>query len=201
MAGLSSSARSSRVGKLRYMGYSGQADPAFWRPGEPGVGDRSGPRAATVCMRGHVLKRYLAEVPAEPLGFCLECGAPVIGRCPSCKIRVRGSSHVPGYLGIDHYEPPRFCDGCGEPLPWATWQDRIYQLENLVQYEQIDEATKLLVLEDLRRLRTAASELDQDGQLTIWKRVKSRAPGLFGGAATPIAQNLLSAYLQQKLGI
>ena len=39
-------------------------------------------------------------------------------------------------------------DGCGEPYPWASRQDRIYQLENLLDEEQIDEPIRLLVMED-----------------------------------------------------
>jgi hypothetical protein len=97
------------------------------------------------------------------------------------------------------YEAPKFCDGCGEPYPWATRQDRIYQLENLLDEEEIDEPTRLLVREDLERLRVDGPELDRDTELAIWRRVKSRAPGLLAGAAWNIAQNLLSAYIQQKL--
>jgi Uncharacterized protein conserved in bacteria (DUF2321) len=102
---------------------------------------------------------------------------------------------------MSEYEAPRFCDGCGEPYPWATRQDRIYQLENLLDEEDIDEPTRLLVRQDLERLRVEGAELGRDAELDIWRRVENRAPGLLGGAAWNIAQGLISAYARQRLGL
>nr|WP_300614428.1 DUF2321 domain-containing protein [Trebonia sp.] len=175
-----------------------QPDPTFWRPGDSWVNEE-GPRAATVCRRGHPIEITLTVAPSRDLGFCNECGAQIIGRCPTCNIRIRGMET--GLVGaMTKYAPPKFCDGCGEPLPWANRQDYIYQLENLLDTEEIDQHTRLLVLEDLERLRTEA-DLGQDKQVEVWKRIKDRAPGLFMGSATKIVQSLITAYVSQKLGI
>lgn len=90
-----------------------------------------------------------------------------------------------------------FCDGCGEPFPWATRQQLIYHLENLLDEENPEEATRLLVIQDLERLRP--SDLGDKEQLEIWLRIKNRAPGLLAGAAGKISQALLTAYLKEKL--
>jgi hypothetical protein len=82
----------------------------------------------------------------------------------------------------------------------GTRQQRIYQLENLLDEEEIDDATRLLVMEDLERLRTSG-ELDQRHQLETWQRIKTRAPGLLAGAAGKISRTLLDAYLKDKLGL
>jgi hypothetical protein len=100
----------------------------------------------------------------------------------------------------DRYTPPMFCDGCGEPFPWSTRQQRIYHLENLLDEEDIDDATRLLVMEDLERLRTSEG-LDERQQLEAWERIKARAPGLLAGTAGKIATTLLTAYLKDKLGL
>lgn len=152
-------------------------------------------------MRGHAKDSNLTQAPAADLGFCRQCGAPILGRCPSCNIRIRGREYAPGVWTGEEYEPPRFCDGCGEPFPWADWQDRIYQLENLLDFEPIDDATRLLVQQDLARLRSDAAELNDEAQLTIWRRVKERAPSLFRETALPIFQSIASAYILQKMGI
>ena len=90
------------------------------------------------------------------------------------------------------------CDGCGEPFPWATRQQRIYQLENLLDEENIDEMTRLLVQEDLERLRTSEGLTEQE-QLGIWKRIKARAPGLLADVGWKTS--LLTALLRDKLGL
>jgi hypothetical protein len=107
----------------------------------------------------------------------------------------------PGLAGaMTKYAPPKFCDGCGEALPWANRQDYIYQLENLLDIEEIDQPTRLLVLEDLERLRIE-TDLGEDKQAEIWKRIKDRAPGLFVGSAMKIIQSLITAYVGKKLGL
>ena len=180
-----------------------QPDPTFWRLHEPGWGDKhQGWQAATVCRRGHAEEDTLTEARTlDVLGFCAECGAQILSRCAACGIRIRGRYHDPGLTDLDPFIPSPFCDGCGEPYPWTTMQDRIYQLENLLDEEDIDDSTKLLVRDDLERLRVGGAELDQDSQLAIWRRIKGRAPGLLAGAAWSVGQSLFNAYLKQKLGL
>jgi hypothetical protein len=56
------------------------------------------------------------------------------------------------------------------------------------------------VLEDLERLRIE-TDLGENKQAEIWKRIKHRAPGLFTGNAMKIVQSLISAYLIKQLGL
>jgi hypothetical protein len=51
------------------------------------------------------------------------------------------------------YTPPNCCDGCGAPHPWASREVLLFELENLLDEEGIDEADRLLVSADLQRLR------------------------------------------------
>jgi hypothetical protein len=179
-------------------------DPSFWRPGEPGWGNRErGYQAATVCRRGHPQQTTLTVPPdPESLGFCPDCGAEILARCLNCGIRIRGELHIPGQVWLEeNFAPRKFCDSCGEPYPWATRQDRIYQLENILDQQDIDDTDKLLVREELERLRVEGPTLEPDAQAAIWRRIKQRAPGLVTGAAWQIGQSLLTAYVQQKAGL
>ena len=102
---------------------------------------------------------------------------------------------------MNQYIPPRFCDGCGEPLPWATREDCIYQLENILDDAPgIDQATRLLVMEDLERLRTG-SDLDSKKEVELWKRIKDRAPALFKTTALPVLRNVATAATLKALGL
>jgi hypothetical protein len=173
---------------------------AFWRLGEPGYDHGfQTRRAALVCKRGHTKSWDVAALPAEPLGFCQKCGAALIVRCPQCGIRIRGLDFYPGVLAIPRYNPPRFCDECGEPMPWAGRQERFYQLENILDQQDIDENDRLLVREDLRRLQESA-DLSSAEQLELWRRIKSRAPGVLSDLGWKIAQTVMEAAIKTKIG-
>ena len=176
-------------------------DPTFWRLDEPGFGSTAGYRAAIVCKRGHARDVDLIKAPSGDLGYCSQCGARMIGRCPSCEKRIRGRMYDPDVLYVvdDVFQPEPFCDACGEPHPWADRAARVHQLENLLDEEDLDEATRLLVSEDLRRIRDGA-ELGDKEQAELWKRVKTRAPGLLTGAAGRITESLITAYVKKQIG-
>src|SRR5262245_18501917 len=116
----------------------------FWLPGEPGFeAGRQKRRGALVCSRGHKVTYRLEQDPGDgPLGYCSDCGAPIIGKCPACGARIRGVDFLPGYLGTISYAPPKFCDGCGEPMPWAGRQERFYQLQNILDQQDIDQSDR-----------------------------------------------------------
>src|SRR5271154_2574219 len=158
------------------------------------------PYAASICRRGHVQNDALSDISAGSSGYCGECGAKIIAQCSGCGTRIRGADR--GMAGaMNNYIPPRFCDGCGEPLPWATREDCIFQLENILDdAPNIDQATRLLVLADLERLRTEF-DLDDKKQTEIWKRIKDRAPGLFTSSALSIIQNILTAAIIRALDL
>ncbi|NDU75676.1 DUF2321 domain-containing protein [Actinomadura sp. DSM 109109] len=170
----------------------------FWRSGEPGKDRRSGYQAAIVCRRGHPIETRLTEDPGDDLGYCPDCGADILGRCAKCKIRIRGHRHMPGfYYGA--YTPPPFCDGCGVPHPWASREDRIHELENLLDEEGIEEADRVIVLGHLEQLRDG--DLDEQSQVQKWKEVKRKAPGLFIGTGQEVARTVISAAIRAQLGL
>jgi hypothetical protein len=174
---------------------------AFWLPGEPNrKGQNQERRAALMCSRGHVVTyRATDEPPEDSLGYCASCGAPVLGRCPSCRIRIRGLDFVPGHMNIT-YELPKFCDSCGEPFPWAGRQERFYQLQNILDQQDIDPTDRLLVQEDLRRLRESA-DMELAQEVEIWKKIRARAPGMLADSALKIASSVMTAAIKAKLGL
>jgi hypothetical protein len=44
------------------------------------------------------------------------------------------------------------CDECGSASPWATREERIFELENLLDEEDIEEADRVVIQDQLRRL-------------------------------------------------
>lgn len=129
--------------------------------------DRSYRQGALVCKRGHVARASVSV--REPVDNkdekCSGCGAPVLLGCPGCGQRIRG-----WYYGVMDmtYTPPKFCDGCGMAMPWATRKERIYELENILDQAEINEGERLFISERLRELH------DMDGsdlkkQAKIWQ--------------------------------
>jgi hypothetical protein len=159
-------------------------------------------RQAAVCKRGHVESSDVSLRGGVVPERCPECGAKVLTRCPSCNTRVRGRYYVEGVLGggARNYEPPSFCDKCGGPFPWVDRQGRIYQLENLLDDEDLDPATELSVREQLEALRDP--DLSEDEQRRRWERVKRGAPGLWEkSGARSIVESVVSAAIRQQLGL
>jgi hypothetical protein len=124
----------------------------------------------------------------------------MLGRCPSCHVRIRGEFYQTGVRDFSDYTPPAFCDGCGSPYPWATREQRIDQLENLLDGEAIEEVVRLQIHEDLDQLRIA-TDLDDKRHLATWNRVKKNAPELFRDAGLKILITLLTSSLQHELGL
>lgn len=108
---------------------------------------------------------------------------------------------VPGVVAIGFaYDPPDFCHECGAPFPWVGRQGRIYELENLLDGEDLDSADELAVREQLQAL--AGDDLDEEEQTRRWKRVKKLAPGLLQkGTAQRIFESVASAGIRSQLGL
>lgn len=96
------------------------------------------------------------------------------------------------------YRRPGFCDYCGDPHPWANRQARIYQLENILDEQDIDEAARLKAHEDLQTLRQ--SDLPEDEQIQLWQRIRAHSPGLMS-AGGRIIESLASAAIRAQLGL
>ena len=172
----------------------------FWRAGEPGGNGRSGYQAATVCRRGHVQSRYQREIPRD-LGRCPTCGADVLARCRHCGLRIRGDYYVPGVIGFKPTDVPAFCDGCGAAHSWATREQRLYELQNILDQEDVDDVDRLWIDEQMDRLRAGGGEISERQEKEIWLGVKQRAPGLFGAAGKAILNGVVSAGVKVALGL
>jgi hypothetical protein len=153
--------------------------------------------SAAVCRRGHPA-RIAIEYAEEPIAQrCDTCGAEVLTACPECGQRIRG-----GFVGVigGGYIPPDFCDRCGAPFPWLSRQGLIYQLQDMLDEEKLDPATRLEVREQLDALTDP--ELDEKEQLRRWSRIKRQAPGLWEKTgAQRILVSVVSAAIKHQLGL
>ncbi len=109
--------------------------------------------------------------------------------CPHCGANLTAS--LGGFISP-------FCEACGEVLPWANRGARIHELENRLRREPMDEATALVLREQLAALQSP--DLSEKEQRKRWERVRAIAPKIWLEVA-PLLRSLLSAELQAKLGI
>lgn len=155
---------------------------------------------AAVCRRGHVVTSKIdLNDPYPDDTKCVACGADVLIGCLSCGQRIRGDWIV--LLSIRSAEKPIFCDGCGAAHPWATRAERIFELENLLDQENLDEADRLFVHDRLRELREGEG-LDEKRERQLWSQIRDRA-GKFLKAepVQKIVETLVSAVVRHQLGI
>jgi hypothetical protein len=154
---------------------------------------------AAVCRRGHVATSVISAEKLSPK--CARCGAVVITNCAPCGNRIRGRWIEPGVINMGQtYAPPPFCDQCGSPHPWAGREARIYELQNLLDEEQLGPAEELVVHEQLTALLNP--ELDEKEQLKRWKRIREAAPDfLLKTASQPIVVSLITGVARKELGL
>jgi hypothetical protein len=138
------------------------------------------------CRRGHFLGHG-----SKVSGFCETCGAPAVSSCANCQAPISSTREDP-------QRPQSFCGSCGAAFPWVDRKGRIYQLENLLAAEGLDEAAELEVREQLAAL--ARTDLGEDEAAERWQRVKRLAPGLLQTGRT-IVEGLASAAVRAQLGI
>lgn len=157
--------------------------------------------AAVVCKRGHVETKWVRPGDRKEIAArCPTCGADLLRGCPSCGIRIRGEREVPGVIGSSRYSKPSFCDGCGAAMPWATRQERIFELENLLDQETIDEADRVVVSDNLARMRSANLNDKQESQLWI-EIAKRSGDALKSPRVMNVVEGLASAALRAQLGL
>lgn len=150
-----------------------------------------------VCRRGHPNSSDLRYKAASQR--CAECGATVLTTCEHCDGRLRGDYDAPGVLlSVSSYEPPDFCDLCGGPHPWASRPARLYELENILDEQQLNPADRLSVHEQLEGLRS--EDLSEAEQEERWSRLKKLAPGMVE-AGGRIIESLVSTAIRTQLGI
>jgi hypothetical protein len=165
---------------------------------------------AAVCLRGHVQDAFIdvqtlsalrgptqLKAPHVP-SFCGQCGGRVLQGCRSCEAGIAGQ--MDGRPRDPAWEPAGFCWKCGVPYPWATREQRLAQLYNVIDDEKLDEADRLAVVEQIAVLSEPVDEVSDEDRVRAGKRVKSLAPKVWE-AALPILQSLLTAKAKQELGL
>jgi hypothetical protein len=163
--------------------------------------------SAAVCRRGHEQTSTLSPEDQYPVDTkCPACGARVLVGCLSCGLRIRGRFHIEPHLAEKHkldtpWERPTFCDRCGSAHPWATREQRIFELENILDEEEIDEADRLFLHERLRELREQ-DDLDERRERQLWSQIKQRGGAFLTSAPVlKIAQDLITAKVRHDLNI
>lgn len=153
--------------------------------------------SAAICKRGHIVNRQLEITTTPPGNFCAECGAPVMFKC-DCGARLLGGHE--GAVLVRPQPPDAFCQVCGSAFPWATREQRIGQLHNLLDFEDLDEADRLHVAEALAVLSMPEDDVAQDDLVRAGETVRRLAPGLWE-TGRPVLVTLLSAWLKDRLGL
>lgn len=158
--------------------------------------------ASAICERGDQITRSMgwrqsSYIPEK----CIECGAEVLTGCKKCGVRIPGEitggdiffSAPPNWL-------PYFCESCGSMYPWATKRERIYELENRLRNEAIDEVDYKAISDQLQKLLN--DDLSSEEEKKIWERVKSKAGVFFFSEnVKDIATSLMTKVLRDQLGI
>jgi Uncharacterized protein conserved in bacteria (DUF2321) len=180
---------------------------------------------AAVCRSGHVIAQDLDPPPPPPrvaLGppgyvegsssvgsseppprvlprHCGRCGRPILQTCPSCEAFILGASISLGPAGFNL--PESFCWDCGEPYPWATRKERIGKLYDQIDHEDLDEATLLVISEELAVLSAPVDEeVTDDDRVRAGHRIRDLAPKAWE-ASLPVLQSLLTAEVKRRLGL
>lgn len=154
---------------------------------------------SAVCKRGHVLSDYLDHPDQGGVpNFCPHCGAPVGTRCESCNAPLPG-----GYRGVlvaAAKTPHPFCFQCGAPHRWATREQRVRHLQNLLEFDDLDDATQLTVIEELAVLAAPVDEVNDDERARAGERLRGLAPRLWE-AGMPVIQTVLTEAAKRQLGL
>lgn len=156
---------------------------------------------SAICKRGHVETTEIK--PSEPLNIsplCVTCGAEVLVACPGCGCRLRGSGVTPGRYYSRETSKKSFCDLCGYVYPWATKLERIYELENRLDQEEIDPADKVAIREQLLKLQ--APEVSAEQEKRIWQTIKDKAGNAIGvPAVKDLLEGIVSRVVREAIGI
>lgn len=183
---------------------------ALCRAGQGRYARRVGRYFASVCKRGHIISSTLEGVDSvtgwrqsgstlyvdEPR-FCGSCSAPVIRHCEKCDTPIAGQHE--NVVDVA-FEPAPFCGGCGAAFPWATREQRIGQLYNLIDFEDLDEADRLQVAEALAVLSSPDEGENQEDLARAGETFRRLAPKAWE-TAQPVLSGLLSSWLRKRLGL
>lgn len=130
--------------------------------------------SAAICKRGHWVDPILELHIEPPAKFCKDCGAPVITACAECGARLLGGYE--GVVSFDTEPPDPFCIECGSPHRWATREQRLEQLATLIEFEDLDDATMLVVEEQIALLARPVDQTSDEVAAQAVSRLRSVAP-------------------------
>lgn len=121
-----------------------------------------------VCLNGHQRSIY-ADWNKPVKGFCTKCGKELIDACPHCNTVIKGYTSIDGVLdaGIRNIPVPKYCEGCGKPLPWTAESEKA--LIELVNLSQLD-------IQEKNELNTSIPDLISDTPKSYlaafkWKKI------------------------------
>ncbi len=104
-------------------------------------------------------------------------------------------------MDLEHLEQPEpFCWGCGEALPWASREVRVAKLYDLVDFEDLDEATLLTVQEQIAVLSAPVDEKTDEQRGRALERLKGLVPKAYV-AMLPVLQGIATAELKRRLKV
>jgi hypothetical protein len=96
--------------------------------------------------------------------------------------------------------PGSFCDECGSASPWATREERIFELENLLDEEDIEEADRVVIQDQLRRVGNAV--LTEKDERQAWSVIGRRAgAALMSPSVARVLEGLVTAAVRHQLNI
>jgi len=128
--------------------------------------------------------------------YCGICGAQVLTQCPSCSTTLLKIKYLAG-----EREPYAFCSGCGEPFPWATREQRVSRIQNLLNLDStLSDTDRLELIDAIQELVLPDTPETEKRKVKALELIKSKAPNAYR-AAQPILVPLLSAVIQKALGL
>ena len=179
---------------------------------------------SAVCEQGHIISdevvdaksRVLAaasrdpyvwspDVPSRRGGttpemlvphYCGSCGARVLTECPKCSTPLLSIKYLAG-----EREPYAFCSGCGEPFHWATREQVVSRIRNLLDLDSsLSKSDRFELIDAIQELVLPDTPEAEAPKIRAVELIKSKAPNAFR-AAQPILISLMSSALQKVLGL
>ena len=128
--------------------------------------------------------------------FCGSCGARVLTQCPNCSAPLLKIKYQAG-----EREPYAFCSGCGEPFHWATREQVVSRIRNLLDLDSsLSNSDRFELLDAIQELVQPDTPEAEAPKIKAVELIKSKAPNAFR-AAQPILVSILSSAIQKALGL
>lgn len=158
-------------------------------------------QAMAICKRGH---KYSTRLDPAKNDFapdkCTTCGKEILVKCPNCDCRIRGNKVGGGYFDFEEADAPGFCDNCGHLFPWATREQRIFELENRLDVDEIDEEDRKIIGQELAKL--VNPDLPAEEEQRIWNKISEKAGQTFRNPVViEVIQGIASKAILKSMGM